>query len=49
MAPHPDLLVFKLNPKTFLFVEVKRDADRLSSVQKQFSSAVTQNRPMKVS
>jgi VRR-NUC domain len=35
-SPRPDLLVFKSNPKTFFFVEVKRDADKLSSAQRQF-------------
>lgn len=35
-SPRPDLLVFKSNPKTFFFVEVKRDTDKLSSAQKQF-------------
>ena len=35
-SPRPDLLVFRSNPKTFFFVEVKRDADRLSSSQRQF-------------
>jgi len=35
-SPHPDLLVFKWNPKMFFFVEVKRDTDRLSIAQRQF-------------
>jgi hypothetical protein len=35
-SPRPDLLVFKSNPKTCFFVEVKRDADKLSSAQRQF-------------
>jgi hypothetical protein len=34
--PRPDLLIIKSNPKSFFFVEVKRDADRLSSAQRQF-------------
>jgi Holliday junction resolvase-like predicted endonuclease len=35
-SPRPDLLVFKSNPKTFFFVEVKRDTDKLSSAQTKF-------------
>lgn len=35
-SPRPDLLVFKSQPKTFFFVEVKRDGDKLSSAQKRF-------------
>jgi hypothetical protein len=34
--PRPDLLVFRSNPKTFFFVEVKRDKDKLSTAQRQF-------------
>jgi len=34
-SPRPDLLVYKSNLKTFFFVEVKRDADRLSRAQRQ--------------
>ena len=34
--PTPDLLVFKpKSKKSFFFVEVKRDRDRLSSAQKE--------------
>ena len=39
-SPRPDLFVFKLNPKVFFFVEVKRGADRLSLAQKQFSPVI---------
>jgi VRR-NUC domain len=35
-SPRPDLLVFKSGLKTFFFVEVKRDNDKLSSEQRQF-------------
>jgi hypothetical protein len=35
-SPRPDLLVYKSNLKTFFFVEVKRDADRLSRAQRLF-------------
>lgn len=35
-SPHPDLLVFKSKAKSFFFVEVKRDADRLSDAQRRF-------------
>jgi len=35
-SPHPDLLIFKSKAKSFFFVEVKMDADRLSSAQRQF-------------
>jgi hypothetical protein len=35
-SPRPDLLVYESNLKTFFFVEVKRDADRLSRPQRLF-------------
>lgn len=35
-SPRPDLFVFKSNLKSFFFVEVKRDTDRLSSAQRTF-------------
>jgi hypothetical protein len=35
-SPHPDLLIFKSNHRSFFFVEVKLNADSLSRVQKQF-------------
>jgi len=41
-SPHPDLLVFKSNLKTFFFVEVKRIPDRLSIEQKQFFPMIEQ-------
>jgi hypothetical protein len=34
--PTPDLLVFKSKPKTFFFVEVKKDRDKLSAAQQHF-------------
>jgi hypothetical protein len=47
-SPRPDLLVYKSNLTDFFFVEVKRDADRLSRAQRQFFPMIEEKLGCKV-